>query len=216
MRGSAAPRSSASRALGWLRRAAWAALAAFALLTWQGGAGGAYAYEGTDLGGVPAPDFALTNQEGERVTLADYRGRAVLLTFLDGHCKDVCPETLRTMAELEARLGRDAARVAFVAVSVDPWLDAVGRPAFIASQPGNVAPRAWDFLTGTEAELKPVWDAYHVAVVEELVGRYGVNGEHDTGFFLIDPAGRERLYIQSDADPGTILRQIRRVAELGG
>lgn len=197
------------------RRALWILVALVALLVWHDPAGADTAYRGTSLGGGPAPEFRLTNQDGRMTALSDYRGRTVLLTFLDGHCKDVCPATLQTMAEVQERLGSQAGRVAMVAISVDPWLDEIGRPAFIASQPGARTPRVWDFLTGTLEDLSPIWDAYHVSVVEEEIGKFGVNGEHDTGFFLIDGQGREQLYIQSDAPISVITAVVRQVADGG-
>ncbi|MBX5476841.1 MAG: SCO family protein [Clostridia bacterium] len=203
------------RALVRLRWALWA-LVILAFLAGTRGRAQLDAYAGTSLGGSPAPSFRLTDQHGRSVSLADYRGRVVLLTFLDGHCKDVCPTTLRVMGDIQRRLGADAARLALVAISVDPWLDRVGEPAAIAQEDPAHAPRQWDFLTGTLEQLRPVWSAYHVTVVEQLVGTYGANGEHDTGFFLIDAQGRQRLYIQSDADEGVIVRQVRRLIEESG
>ncbi|MBE3590121.1 MAG: SCO family protein [Firmicutes bacterium] len=209
------PRAGIERPGRTLRRLLWG-LAVVALLVGGRGRAETDTYSGTSLGGVPAPDFRLTDQTGRLVSLSDYRGRVVLLTFMDGHCKDVCPLTLRTMGELQSLLGADAERVALVAVSVDPWLDEVGRPAAIAQEDPAHAPRRWDFLTGTLDELRPVWAAYHVSVVEQLIGTYGANGEHDTGFFLIDARGRERFYIQSDADENMILRRIRSLLKEGG
>lgn len=172
-------------------------------------------YQGTSLGATPAPTFRLVNQQGRRRTLSDYRGRAVLLTFMDGHCKSLCPTTLKTMANIQKRLGRNASRLAIVAISADPWLDAVGKPAAIATEPGSVAPRQWDFLTGSLERLKPIWNAYHVGVEEQKVGKFSANGGHDTGFFLIDDQGEERLYIESGAPLGVLMRQVRKVIQEG-
>jgi len=172
-------------------------------------------YQGTSVDATPAPTFHLVDQHGAARTLADYRGHAVLITFMDGHCKDLCPTTLRTMAHIQQRLGRSAGQLAIVAVSADPWLDPVGKPAAIATEPGAVAPRNWDFLTGSVKQLKPVWNAYHVDVEEQTVGKFSANASHDTGFFLIDAQGKERLYIESDAPMSVLLRQVRKVIREG-
>lgn len=172
-------------------------------------------YQGTSLDGVIAPGFRLVNQHGLPRALSGYRGRAVLLTFMDGHCKNLCPTTLKTMAAIQRRLGSAAGRLAIVAVSADPWLDQVGKPAAIATEPGSVAPVSWDFLTGTQAELQPIWDAYHVGVEEQIVGAFSANAGHDTGFFLIDASGRERLYIESDSPLSVLMRQVRNVIGRG-
>ncbi|HET7558666.1 MAG TPA: SCO family protein [Limnochordia bacterium] len=167
-------------------------------------------YQGVDLGGQPAPAFTLTDQTGAAVSLAGLQGKSILLTFLDGHCKDVCPETLAKMADVEALLGPRAQQVAIVAISVDPWLDQVGKPAAIAEN-GAPQPKSWHFLTGTHEQLKPVWQAYHVAVVEEKVGQFSVNGAHDTGFFLIDAQGKERRYISSQSPARQVVGLLRRI-----
>lgn len=150
-------------------------------------------YDGTDMGGVESPTFTLTNQTGQRVSLSDYRGRVVLLTFLDGHCDDICPLLLETMARVEEDLGSVKDRVAFVAISVNPWLDVVGKPAFIAYQPDVVSPKEWDFLTGTLEELQPVWDAYYVGVQwDDQPGSSGMI--HSEGYYIIDSDGQLQRY----------------------
>ena len=68
-------------------------------------------YRGTDLGGVPAPDFRLVDQTGATITLSHLRKRPVVLTFLYTHCPGPCPlmaEKLRSTAEL---LGTQANQV---------------------------------------------------------------------------------------------------------
>lgn len=189
-------------------------IACSSLLAKRSGSG-SQTYQGTSLDATPAPTFHLVDQHGAARTLADYRGHAVLLTFMDGHCKDLCPTTLKTMARIQQRLGRNADDLAIVAVSADPWLDPVGKPAAIATEPGAVAPKRWDFLTGTVKQLKPVWSAYHVDVEEQKVGKFSANASHDTGFFLIDAQGKERLYIESDAPMSVLLRQVRKVIREG-
>ena len=52
---------------------------------------GGPALQGSDLGNVPAPDFRLTDQFGQPVSLSQFRGHPVIVTFLYTHCPDVCP-----------------------------------------------------------------------------------------------------------------------------
>ncbi len=72
------------------------------------------------MGGSPAPGFALTDQHGEQVTLADQRGKVTALTFLYTHCPDVCPLTAAQLRLVDEQLGADADHVALLAISVDP------------------------------------------------------------------------------------------------
>src|SRR5256885_4715846 len=76
--------------------------------------------QGTDLGGVPAPNFRLTDQFGRPVSLAQFKGRPVVLTFLYTHCPDQCPLTAEKLHAVMLSLGSDAQRVGVVAVSTDP------------------------------------------------------------------------------------------------
>lgn len=60
---------------------------------------------GTDLGAVPAPDFQLTDERGEPVSLASLRGKAVVLTFLYTSCPDTCPLVATKLGQVQRQLG---------------------------------------------------------------------------------------------------------------
>src|SRR5436189_685611 len=117
---------------------------------------------GTDLGGTPAPDFHLTDQNGAAVSLANLQGKAVVLTFFFTNCPDACPRTAETFRQAADQLGADAGRVAFVAVSLDPEGDTPQ-----AIQDFLAAHRVTDrllYLTGPRTELEAVWKAYYLFV----------------------------------------------------
>src|SRR4030067_2507289 len=69
-------------------------------------------------------DFKLTDHNGKQRTLADFRGKVVLLFFGYTHCPDVCPTTLADLAQVMRMLGKDADRVQVLLVTVDPERDA--------------------------------------------------------------------------------------------
>ena len=119
---------------------------------------------GTDLGAVPAPDFTLTDLlTGTDLTLSSLRGQVVVLSFLYTHCPDTCPLTAERFREAQAALGLDAARVDFVAVSVDPAGDtAESVKAF--SQDHRLSQR-WHYLSGTRTHLSGVWALYGIGVM---------------------------------------------------
>ena len=72
----------------------------------------------------PAPEFALTTQSGERLSLTDLRGKVLAVTFIYATCKDTCPILTAKMATLQQRLGADfGPRVRFVSVTVEPEVD---------------------------------------------------------------------------------------------
>jgi cytochrome oxidase Cu insertion factor (SCO1/SenC/PrrC family) len=65
-------------------------------------------YEGTELTGE-APDFQLTDQNGSLVSLSDFRGEVVVLTFMDSKCTDTCPLTAADFREAYRQLNQDEA-----------------------------------------------------------------------------------------------------------
>src|SRR5579885_1346108 len=72
--------------------------------------------QGTNLGGTPAPDFRLTDQFGKQISLSQFRGEPVVLTFLYTHCPDVCPLTAEKLHQVQLQLGKDASHVMMLAV----------------------------------------------------------------------------------------------------
>src|SRR5262249_45888360 len=73
---------------------------------------------------APAPDFALTSQDGAPVKLSDYRGRVVAVTFIFTLCADTCPALTPMMSFVQDQLGEDfGEKIAFVSITVDPHPD---------------------------------------------------------------------------------------------
>ncbi|HLI41317.1 MAG TPA: SCO family protein, partial [Streptosporangiaceae bacterium] len=75
---------------------------------------------GTALGGTPAPDFRLVNQFGQPMSLGQFRGRVVLLSFEDSECTTVCPLTAQSMVEAKLLLGAAGSRVQLLGVDANP------------------------------------------------------------------------------------------------
>ena len=111
--------------------------------------------------GVRAPDFRLRNQDGETVSMRSLRGRPVVVTFLYTTCEDSCPIQAQTVRGALDELGHD---VPALAIAVDPPRDTPERAqAFLAKQraTGRI-----DFVLGSRAELRPVWNGFaHPAAV---------------------------------------------------
>ena len=130
-----------------------------------GGVGAsATGFSGTALSdGGPAPDFVLTDQFGESVSLADMRGRAVALSFLFTGCPDVCPVVTTQLKRLYDELGADVDSVEFVTVSVDPERDDP-QAAMRYLERWGVADE-WRYLTGARADLEAIWAAYYISPV---------------------------------------------------
>ena len=132
--------------------------------------------------GVPPKDFALRDQDGRLASLADYRGRVVVLTFLYSTCKDTCPILADQVRGALDDLGSAAPPA--LAVSVDPAGDTPERARrFLLERRLTGRMR---FLLGAQAQLAPVWRAYAVQPQSEEF-------EHSAYVLLIDKAGRQRI-----------------------
>ena len=118
-------------------------------------------FRGTELTArAPATSFTLTNQFSRSVSLDDYRGKVVLLTFLYTNCPDICPLTTSNIREAYELLESDVEELAMIAVSVDPERDTV-EETLAFSEHWQMTER-WDFLTGQRAELERIWRAYYL------------------------------------------------------
>jgi cytochrome oxidase Cu insertion factor (SCO1/SenC/PrrC family) len=145
---------------------------------------------GTSLPAVPAPSFALTNQFGADISLRQFRGKAVVLVFVDARCTSICPLTTLSMTQAIGMLGRAAARnVQLLGIDANP--DATSVADVHAYSVAHQMLRSWDFLTGRHSQLSAVWRDYHVYVAAS----HG-NIDHEPAVYLIDQRGRERtLYL---------------------
>jgi protein SCO1/2 len=181
------------------------ALGAVALAARQNGnagaglASGGSRFEGAVMpAGLRAPDFALRNQDGERVTMRSLRGRPVVVTFLYTTCEDTCPAQAQVVRGALDELGED---VPALAIAVDPPRDTPERArAFLAEQR---ATGRLDFVLGTRAELRPLWDGY-------FVRPQSVTAEHQARFTLVDKRGFQRVgYPGFEATPERLAHDLR-------
>ena len=151
-------------------------------------------------------DFRLTDHTGSPRTLADFRGKAVMLFFGYTHCPDQCPTTLAKMAQAVDRLGEDGKRVQGLFVTVDPKRDtqdilAQYVPAF---HPGFIG------LRGSESEVAQTAQDFKVFFARQrpdASGFYTV--DHLAAIFVIDPQGRLRLYMKGDSDVDAIVHDLK-------
>lgn len=112
----------------------------------------------------PAPDFELVNQNGQRMRLSDFRGRAVLMTFFYANCPDFCPVLNGNFKQVHDTLGDDTrAEVVLLSISFDSLADTPERLKEYARERGFDLPN-WYFLTGTAEEIERVTNAYGIPV----------------------------------------------------
>ncbi len=158
---------------------------------------------GTPLGGVRAPSFVLTDQFGSKVSLRTFRGRAVLLAFLDSRCTTICPLTSVEMLLARRALGRLARReVALVAIDANPTATAVSDVYAYSKAHGML--HDWWFLTAGKRTLNRVWREYGMAVAIE----HGAI-DHTPAVYLIDARGRERRVYMTQLAYAAVGQQAR-------
>jgi protein SCO1/2 len=162
----------------------------------MGGCGSSQTYSGTTVSlskldvklQAPAqlraatPRFALRDSLGRIVRLSQFRGKAVLLTFIYDHCPDVCPLIVSNLHTALLKLGSAASRLQIIAVSVDPQGDTPATVrAFLAA---HEMTGRMEYLIGDLKQLAPVWRAYGVQVqgspekreVSHSAFLYGISG----------------------------------------
>ena len=165
-------------------------------------------YEGTSLDS-PAADFRLVDQTGATIALSAFRGRVVVLTFMDSQCREVCPLTAAHLRAAHQMLGDDATSVVFIGVNVNVKVSAVADVMAITSKWRLDEIPTWHFLTGSAEELEPVWKAYGIAVVP------GENEiQHTPGVYLIDQTGQQRWYVSTPFDEAGTPRWTTPLSEL--
>jgi protein SCO1/2 len=175
-------------------RAAAATAAAGLLAACDRAGGGRPSFKATDVTGAEyGKILELTDHTGAKRTLADWKGKVVVLFFGFTQCPDVCPTTLATMADVMKRLGPDADRVQVLFVTVDPERDtqAVLAPYVTAFDPRFVG------LYGDKAATAKAareFKVFYQKVPGRTEGTYGI--DHTAASYVIDAQGRLRLYVR--------------------
>jgi protein SCO1/2 len=153
-------------------------------------------FRSTDITGA---DFGkaleLTGHDGKPRTLADFRGKAIVLFFGFTHCPDICPTTLADVAGALKKLGPDAARVQVLFVTVDPERDT---PEVLAKYATAFHP---DFLGlhGDLAATQRTAKEYKIFYEKRAGGAPGAYTIDRSGqSYILDPQGRLRLVIRHD------------------
>jgi len=144
-----------------------------------------------------APDINLTDDHGNNFQLSAQQGKVVLVFFGFTNCVDECPLTMAKLKQTLAGLGDKSQDVVVAMVSTDPARDSSkAMQGFL----GKFNP---DFLgiPGNVDQLKPIWDAYGVTVLD--------GGEtHSSYIYAIDKSGKLRLLMDSDRTPADIANDL--------
>jgi len=156
----------------------------------------------------PAPEIALSDQDGRPFTLAAQRGKVTIVTFIYASCTDTCPLLTAKMVGMQNKLGKDfGPRVHFVSVTVDPERDT---PQVLRkygeAHSANFA--GWSFVTGSPAEIQDVTRRYGIFVKKQERG----DVDHTFLTSIIDQTGTLRVqYLGMRFDPNEFVRDVRSV-----
>jgi protein SCO1 len=190
------------RLVGWALIPVAAAAAALALvLATRGGGHPAITSAAPPIGGPAltwaagariAPDFSLIDQNGRPVSLARFRGRPVILTFIDPLCRNLCPIEARVLNNVVRKMPAES-RPAIVAVSVDVYGNA---HADLVQDRGKwqLVPQ-WYWAIGKPAKLDRVWKNYGVEVQDVTKTIAGItvhNIVHTEAAYVVDAKGDQR------------------------
>ncbi|MGH9086818.1 MAG: SCO family protein [Acidimicrobiales bacterium] len=136
-----------------------------------------------------APGFTLTDQSGQTLSLDSFRGRPVILEFMDPHCTDICPILSQEFVDAYHDLGSAGHRAVFLAVNVNKYALGVSAiAAFSKAHQLDTIP-TWHFFTGPLPTLEQLWTKYEIAVTAP-----GPNADvlHTSIVYFIGPNGHER------------------------
>ena len=150
------------------------------------------AFKNTDVTGADCcKDFRLTDHQGQVRTLADFRGKAVVMFFGYTQCPDVCPTTMMEMTAVLQQLGADAKRVQMLFVTVDPERDT---RELLASYVPAFDPSFLGLYGDLEATARTAKEfrVFYQKQPGSTPASYTV--DHTAGSYVFDPQGRVRLF----------------------
>jgi len=153
-----------------------------------------FKFKGLDITGAPyGKDFKLTDHNGQERTLADFKGKVVMLYFGFVQCPDVCPTALSRAVETKRLLGADGERLQVIFVTVDPERDAapVLKEYMAAFDPSFLA------LSGNLQRTRETADSFK-AYFKKVPTGSSYTMDHSALSYLFDPRGTLRVAMRHE------------------
>lgn len=166
-------------------------------------------FKNIDITGSTAfgKDFSLLDPDGNTKTLADFKGKVVVMFFGYTQCPDICPTTLTEMQQVMAILGQQSDKVQVLFVTVDPERDTA---AILKQYVPSFDSRFLGLRPADEVALEKVakdFKIYYKKVPGKSPGSYTM--DHTAGSYAFDPEGRLRLYIKHAQGPETLAHDLK-------
>ena len=190
----------------WDRRSAlqWGVLSALVMLA---GCQQKASFHGLDVTGATyGRNFRLSDPEGRELTLADFRGKAVMIFFGFTQCPDVCPTALARAVEVKQLLGEDGARVQVLFVTVDPERDTPPLlKAYIAAfDPSFIG--LYGDLQRTDETAKEFKVFY-----KKVSTGASYTMDHSALTYIYDPTGKLRLVMRHEQSAQEFADDLRQI-----
>jgi protein SCO1/2 len=170
-------------------------------------------FKNVDITGSPAfgNNFSLLDTNGNTKTLADYKGKVVVMFFGFTQCPDVCPTTLTEMDDALKLLGPKADKVQVLFVTVDPERDTAG---LLSQYVPAFNPRFAGLIPADQAALEKVtkdFMVYYKKVPGTTPGSYTI--DHTAGSYVFDANGQLRLYIRHAQGPEALAHDLKNILQ---
>ena len=165
--------------------------------------------------GDEVPNFTLRNQNNSEIHIRDYRGKALLLTFIYTRCPmpDQCTLMSTNFAQIDRALGQDAGlyeRTHLLSISIDPGYDT---PAVLKSYGAAHTERYeqetfahWEFAGGTSEQVKKIAEYFGLTYIpqeDQII--------HALRTVIVSPEGKVvRIYSGNDWKPEEVVEEMRR------
>ena len=163
-------------------------------------------FELTDVTGAEfARSFQLTDHNGKPRSLAEFKGKVVVVFFGYTHCPDVCPVTLSELATVAKELGNDAQRMQVLFVTVDPERDT---PEVLAKYVPAFNPTFLGLYGDAETTARTAKE-FKIFFQKQSTTGGGYTVDHSAGTYVYDTAGRVRLFSSYGQGAAKMLSDIR-------
>ncbi|MEO8936000.1 MAG: SCO family protein [Burkholderiaceae bacterium] len=164
-------------------------------------------FESVDITGADyAQNFHLTDASGKPRSLADYRGKVVVMFFGYTQCPDVCPTTMAELKTVMQSLGKDADRVQVLFVTLDPARDT---PALLAQYVPAFDSRFVGLYGDETTTVQTAKDfkVFFQRVPGPTPTSYTL--DHTAGSYVFDPAGHIRLFLRQGQTADAVTHDLR-------
>jgi protein SCO1 len=164
-------------------------------------------FKGIDITGADyARALSLSDPDGKRRSLAEFKGRVVVVFFGFTQCPDVCPTTMVELATVKKQLGADGERVQGVFVTLDPERDT---PELLKAYVDNFGAGFLALRGSLEETLAAAkhFKVFFAKVPGKTQGSYTI--DHTAGSYVFDLQGRVRLFTRHGTGPDALAHDLR-------